>query len=121
MVVLFGDHLGHQIDYSIGLSSANIGRGLPLPTELSPVLEECFLIIFLSWRSNFIFLLIPLQFPDSLNVLRGEMSFRLARSFFTAGHCSAGSRLPPLPSALMKIFPFIESPGVRGCWIFFSF
>lgn len=55
--------------------------GVHTPTglaELSPVLEECFLIIFLSWRSNFIFLLIPLQFPDSLNVLRGEMSFRLA-------------------------------------------
>ena len=109
MVVLFGDHLGHQIDYSIGLSSANIGRGLPLPTELSPVLEECFLIIFLSWRSNFIFLLIPLQFPDSLNVLRGEMSFSLACSTFTAGQDTAGPRLPLLPSVLIKILPFIES------------
>ena len=105
MAVLFGDHLGHQIDYSIGLSSAKIG--LELREEAVPVLEECFLIIFLAcWRS-FMFFLISLQFPDSLNVLRGEMSFPLACSTYTAGHNNAGPRLPLLSSVLTKILKFI--------------
>ena len=72
MVVLFGDHLGHQIDYSIGLSSAKIGlvlREEKVPTECFPVLVECLLVIFLAWRRSFMFLLRSLQFPDSLNVL----------------------------------------------------
>ena len=29
MVVVFGDHLGHQIDYSIGLSCAGYWTGVP--------------------------------------------------------------------------------------------
>ena len=55
------------------------------------------------------FFLISLQFPDSLNVLRGEMGFSLACSTFTAGHDTASSRLPLLPSVLIKILSFIES------------
>ena len=120
MVVLFGDHLGHQIDYSIGLSWPDIGLEclqLTPPTEFLSVLEEeCFLIILLSWRGSFMFFLISLQSPDSLNVLGGEMSSS------TAGRHTAGPSLPPLPSVLIKIFPFIESPRVRGCnqkWISF--
>ena len=113
MVVLFGDHLGHQIDYSIGLSSADIGLECLLPTPptefLSVLEEECFLVILLSWRGRFMFLLISLQSPDSLNVLRGEMGSS------TAGRQTAGPALSPLPSVLMKIFPFIEFPRVRGC------
>ena len=104
MVVLFGDHLGHQIDYSIGLSSAKIGL---VPTE-------SLLLIFLAFRRNVGFLLRSLQRPDSLNVLRGQMSFPLVCSSSTTGHETAGSRLPFLPSVLTKILAFMEFSRVRG-------
>ena len=54
------------------------------------------------------FLLRSLQSPDSLNVLRGEMSFSLACSTYTAGHDTAGPGLPLLSSVLTKIWNFIE-------------
>jgi len=66
-------------------------RGTPFGVD-TPASLAC-------WR-RFMFFLISLQFPDSLNVLRGEMSFPLACSTYTAGHNTAGPRLPLLSSVL---------------------
>ena len=119
MVVLFGDHLGHQIDYSIGLSSAKIGleRGLPsvvprtypifsCPCGMSPhisglrlVEEFCVFVDIsaVSWLS---------QCPQRSD----EFSSRLQHL-----HCRPRYCRPASPSS-----PLLSNKNIAFYWIFQS-